>query len=137
MVSYLRKMEALLQQINTYKEEIGNFAVTDPESVENFRIKYLGTKGIVKQVMGEMKHVPNERKKEFGQLLNEFKQFTEEKYEALKSGISGNGEEAAPVELDLTLPGDTFFEGSRHPITLVRNKIVSIFERIGFAVAEG
>jgi phenylalanyl-tRNA synthetase alpha chain len=137
LVSYLRSMESLLQQINTYREEIGNFTATDATSLENFRIKYLGTKGIIKQVMGEMKNVPNDRKKEFGQILNDFKLFTEQKFETLKSGISGNGQEAAPVALDLTLPGDPFFEGSRHPITIVRNRIVSIFERIGFGVAEG
>lgn len=130
-------MEELLQQINTHKQEIANFSATDAESVENFRIKYLGTKGVVKHVMGEMKNVPNEKKKEFGQILNEFKQFTEKKFEELKSGVSENGKPSADINIDLSLPGDSFFEGSRHPITLVRNQIVTIFERLGFAVAEG
>ena len=129
-------MEKLLEQIDTYKKEISGFVAADADAVESFRIRFLGTKGLVKHIMGEMKNVPAERKKEFGQLLNEFKQFTENKYEALKSGISSNGTEEE-VSIDLSLPGDSFPMGTRHPISLVRNQIVNIFERLGFAVAEG
>ena len=70
-------MDQLLQQIEEYKNEISAFNATDDKQVEEFRIKYLGTKGIVKAIMGEMKNVPVEKKKEFGQSLNEFKLFTE------------------------------------------------------------
>jgi phenylalanyl-tRNA synthetase alpha chain len=86
--------------------------------------------------MGEMKNVAPEKKREFGQLLNEFKVFAEAKFEALKSATANNQATAAN-EIDLTLPGDPLPLGSRHPISLVRNKIVSIFQRLGFAVAEG
>ena len=58
-------MEKLLQQIDAYKQEINAYAAPDHESIEAFRIRYLGTKGLVKQVMSEMKNVPNENKKEF------------------------------------------------------------------------
>jgi len=68
-------MDQLLQQIENYKEEIAQFSASDAKSVEEFRIKWLGTKGIVKSLMGEMKNVPNERKKEFGQVMNDFKLF--------------------------------------------------------------
>ena len=70
-------MEQLLQQIEEYKNEVKAFAAKKADEVEQFRIKFLGTKGIVKAVMGEMKNVANEKKKEFGQILNEFKQFVE------------------------------------------------------------
>src|SRR5204862_2850789 len=70
----LHAMEQLLQQIEDHKKEIGAFTSTDDKQVEEFRIRWLGTKGIVKAIMGEMKNVPVEQKKEFGQLLNEFKQ---------------------------------------------------------------
>jgi phenylalanyl-tRNA synthetase alpha chain len=129
-------MEQLLQQIETYKQEIAAFETTDVEALEAFRIKYLGTKGLVKAVMGEMKQVPNDRKKEFGQVLNEFKQFAENRYETLKAA-AGDGQSAAISTIDLSLPGDPLPLGSRHPISLVRNRIVSIFQRLGFAVAEG
>ena len=77
-------MEELLQQIEQYKQDINSYSAAAPDAAEIFRIKYLGTKGIVKAVMGEMKNVPNERKKEFGQILNEFKQFAELRYEGIK-----------------------------------------------------
>ena len=110
-------MEALLQRIEALKMEMGSFVATTADDTEAFRIKYLGTKGLVKEVMGEMKNVPGDKKKEFGQLLNEFKLFAEAKY--------------------TELPGDPLRTGSRHPISLVRNQVVSIFQRLGFAVAEG
>jgi phenylalanyl-tRNA synthetase alpha chain len=125
-------MEALVQKIEEYKQEI---AAAGGEA-EAFRIKYLGTKGLVKTVMGEMKNVPAEQRREFGQVLNDFKLFTEAKYDALKAA-SGNGEQAAANQLDVSLPGNDIPLGSRHPISLVRNQIISIFNRLGFAVAEG
>ncbi len=129
-------MEELLQQIERYKEDIKVYTAQTPEEAEAFRIKYLGTKGIVKAVMGEMKTVPIERKKEFGQILNEFKQFTEAKYESIKEA-TGNKQQAASNEVDITLPGSPVETGSRHPLSIVRNNIVGIFKRLGFAVAEG
>ena len=83
-------MEELLKQIQDHKTEIEAFTATDEKAAEEFRIKWLGTKGLVKTIMGEMKNVPNEKKKEFGQILNEFKQFTEAKYEELRSSTSNH-----------------------------------------------
>ena len=134
-------MEQVLHQINDYKKEIAAFTSIDDKSVEEFRIKWMGTKGIVKAIMGEMKNVPIEKKKEFGQILNDFKLFVENKYESLKDTISN--QQPAPDSYrdndksDLTLPGDTMPLGSHHPVTLMKNRIVSIFQRLGFAVAEG
>jgi phenylalanyl-tRNA synthetase alpha chain len=133
-------MEQLVKQIESIKDEVASFSATDAKSVEEFRIKYLGTKGIVKATMGEMKNVPNEQKKEFGQLLNEFKLFVENKFEELKqSTVNGQHPIAigSTAGVDLTLPGDPTPIGSRHPITLMRNRVISIFQRLGFAVAEG
>jgi phenylalanyl-tRNA synthetase alpha chain len=129
-------MESLLQQIGAYKKEISSFTATDEKQVEEFRIKYLGTKGLVKAVMGEMKNVPADKKKEFGQVLNDFKVFAEQKYEELKQ-LTDNGAASSGQQIDLSLPGDPTPMGSRHPITLMKNRIVSIFQRLGFAEAEG
>jgi len=74
-VAIFAGMDELLKQIESRKSEIENEAVVDPKSLEEFRIKYLGTKGIVKSIMGEMKNVAPENKKAAGQLLNEFKLF--------------------------------------------------------------
>jgi phenylalanyl-tRNA synthetase, alpha subunit len=128
-------MESLLEQIETYKKEIASQQAGDEKQLEAFRIKWLGTKGIVKATLAEMKNVPADQRKSFGQVLNDFKQFAESRYEELKGGLSSsNGEEQ---KIDLTLPGDSIPLGSRHPVTLMKNRIVSIFQRLGFAVAEG
>ena len=129
-------MEQLLNKIEAYKNEAGSTVAADVKAVEEFRIKWLGTKGIVKEIMGEMKNVAPEKKKEAGQLLNEFKNFVENKYTELKESTD-NGQQSSVNAIDLTLPGDELPIGSRHPVTLMRNRIVSIFQRLGFAVAEG
>ena len=129
-------MEQLLKQIKDYKKEIEGSSTTDEKQVEEFRIKWLGTKGILKIIMSEMKNVPGEQKKEAGQLLNDFKIFVENKYAMLKES-SANQQPVTSNQIDLTLPGDDLPLGSRHPVTLMRNRIVSIFQRLGFAVAEG
>ena len=128
-------MDQLLQQIDNYKKEITKFSA-DEDAAEIFRIKYLGTKGLVKSVMGEMKNVPNEKKREFGLILNEFKIFAENRYEELKQSTVNIGQ-STENNIDLTLPGDEIPLGSLHPISIVKNKIISIFQRLGFAVAEG
>ena len=132
---YLCAMEQLLQQIDTIK---GDFFHCPQRRtvVEAYRIRFLGTKGIVKNLFAEMKDVPNERKKEFGQILNDFKQFAEARYESGKQ-TNGGGEMTSGNDIDLSLPGDPLPLGTHHPITLVRDQIVHIFGRLGFSVAEG
>lgn len=129
-------MKNLRDQIENLRQEISVFQTQDPTQVEEFRIKYLGTKGLLKNLMGLLKEVAPEQKKEAGQLLNEFKQFAEAHYETL-SATSTPIASAKDTPADLSLPGDAFPVGSRHPVTLMRNQIVSIFQRLGFAVAEG
>lgn len=129
-------MEQLLAQIDQYKKEIRESLAGTKDELEAFRIKYLGTKGLVKTIMGEMKNVAAEQKKEAGQLLNEFKIFVEEKFNELKGG-SDNLKETKAASIDLSLPGTSAAMGTRHPISIVQNKIISIFNRLGFAVAEG
>ena len=130
-------MEAFLQQINLYKEEIQQFTPGSTDNAEAFRIKYLGTKGIVKNIMGEMKNVLPEDRKEFGLILNAFKIVAEEKYAQLKASESLTSNESPADITDWSLPGETVAAGSRHPLSIVRNQMVSIFKRLGFAVAEG
>jgi phenylalanyl-tRNA synthetase alpha chain len=127
-------MEQLVKQIAALKEEITLF---NDGNAETFRIKYLGSKGLVKALMGEMKNIAPENKKDAGQLLNEFKLFAEEKLNRLNE-IPLQSKTSNPKSgIDLTLPGDNLPLGSRHPISLVKNRIISIFQRLGFAVAEG
>lgn len=129
-------MEQLLQQIEAFRAEIAAAEAATPEAVEEFRIRYLGTKGLVKSIMAEMRNVPTERKKEFGQVLNDFKLFAEAKYETLKERNAESATQKVEA-IDWSLPGDPVAVGTRHPLNIVRNQVVSIFQRLGFAVAEG
>ncbi len=110
-------MDQLLEKIEQYKQEIAAIGNQASETLEAYRIKFLGTKGIVKNLMTEMKNVPSEKKKEFGQLLNEFKQYAESRYENWKLELESNGTSNEPG-IDSTLPGDPIPVGSRHPIAL-------------------
>jgi phenylalanyl-tRNA synthetase alpha chain len=129
-------MEELIKQIDAYKEEIASYSATNEDELEAFRVKFLGTKGIVKGVMGEMRNVPPEGKKEFGQVLNAFKIYAEERFELLKNNMTALGE-ATANGIDWSLPGDALTVGTRHPLSIVRNQMTSIFKRLGFAIAEG
>ena len=111
-------------------------SVSDAEALEKFRIKYLGAKNIIKPLFGQIRNVPNERKKEFGQLLNELKGEAEQKFADLKSGISASDKKNKAKDLDLTAPSKGLRVGSRHPVSLVMNRMIDIFGRIGFEVAE-
>jgi len=132
---YLRNMQDLQQLIQAHEAEIQSFSPKDAQELEAYRIKFLGTKGIVKQLFGEMKNVPADRKKDAGQLLNAFRQLAEEKYETFRHLQSDNG--AAGNDIDVTLPGTPVPLGTRHPLRIVENRIVSIFEKIGFSLATG
>jgi phenylalanyl-tRNA synthetase alpha chain len=129
-------MDALIQQIADCKAEMAQFDSQQPDAAEVFRIRYLGTKGVVKTLMGEMKQVAPDQRKEMGQLMNELKVLAEQQWEQLKEQ-----QQKAPVAggdtIDRTLPGTALSAGTRHPLSIVRNEIVSIFRRLGFAVAEG
>ncbi|HEX6333842.1 MAG TPA: phenylalanine--tRNA ligase subunit alpha, partial [Flavisolibacter sp.] len=129
-------MEELLKQIAGYRQEIESSDLTDAQRLEAYRIRFLGSKGLVKSLFGEMKSVPADKKKEFGQVLNDFRQFAEAKYDEAKQAVSSKPA-ASKAEADLSLPGDPVVFGARHPITLVRNRMVHIFQRLGFSIADG
>lgn len=129
-------LDQLQQQIAQYRAEMESYTQNGADTAEAFRIRYLGTKGIVKNLMAEMKQVAPEHRKEAGLLLNDFKLFAEARYASLKEGapaVAATGQ----AEQDFSLPGDPVNLGSRHPISLVRNRITDVFHRLGFAVADG
>ncbi|MEZ5017975.1 MAG: phenylalanine--tRNA ligase subunit alpha [Flavipsychrobacter sp.] len=128
-------MQSLQEKINALKAEIEETMLASADELEQYRIKFLGTKGIVKEIFSEMKNVPKEMKKEAGQMLNTFKKAAEAKFEEFKYLQGGGGKKAANV--DITLPGTPQALGTRHPLRIVENEIVSILEKIGFSVATG
>lgn len=124
------RVEALIQEIEAARP-------SDAEALEQFRIRYLGSKNQIKPLMGEIRNVPNEQKKDFGQLINRAKQLAQGRYDALQAELAGAAVAEQAASLDLTAPAEPMPLGSRHPISLTMRRIIRIFERIGFTVAEG
>lgn len=126
----------LQDKITQYTAEINAFSTDNADELEQFRIKFLGTKGIIKDIFDEFKAVSPEEKRSLGKVLNEFKQLAEAKYQMLKdqTEVADTSKDSG---LDLTLPGEGFEIGARHPLALVRREIVEIFNKLGFIVAEG
>jgi phenylalanyl-tRNA synthetase alpha chain len=123
------KIKRLLGEIESFKAE-------SREQLEEFRIKLLSRKGEISELFEEFKSVQPELKKEFGQKLNELRNKAQEKLNALKEKFEqGPGSEEKSI--DLTLPGEPFPLGSRHPLSIVRNRIIEIFSRIGYTVSLG
>lgn len=124
----------MLEKIDELLVEVGNFSAAGKDEIEQFRIKYNGKKGILNDIFAQFKEVPNEQKKEFGQKINTLKQAVAAKLDELNA--AGNTAQVLQ-EKDLTKPGFPLELGTRHPINLVKNKIIEIFKSIGFAVADG
>ncbi len=122
-------------KIDSIIEEINTFSIEDTQTLEKFRIQYLGTKGILKDLFGELKSVPNEDKKEVCKLLNGLRNLNEEKFNNIKETLDAPKSGAASI--DTSRPGEDSEVGSRHPLMLVRSEIIEIFNRIGYTVSEG
>jgi phenylalanyl-tRNA synthetase alpha chain len=121
-------------QINTLMGEVANAALTTPESVEAFRIAYLGRKGKMKDLMAAFKEVPGDQKRELGPMLNALKQAVENKVREAQQATVAQPEATGE---DATRPSGGLPLGTHHPLQVVRREIVQIFENMGFAVAEG
>ena len=124
----------MLEKIEELLTEVNQFSSQNKEEIENFRIKFNGKKGILNDFFEKFKEVPNEQKKEFGQKINLLKQTVASKLENLKNA---NSDDSVIEKDDLTKPAFPLELGTRHPISLVKNKIIEIFKSIGFAVADG
>ncbi len=129
-------MLKMLDKAKELIEEVKAFNATTKDEVEAFRIKYLGKKGVLNELFAEFKNVENHLKKDFGQALNTLKNTAENKVKELKEALE-NAQEQKGMYGDLTRPAEPIELGSRHPISLVRNKIIDVFSRIGFTVSEG
>jgi phenylalanyl-tRNA synthetase alpha chain len=125
-------MKTTIEQI---QHSIQNYSISDNATLEAFRIEFLGAKGELKNLYGELKNVPNEDKKEIGKLINDLRVFAEDKFAQFKESLSNS--EVSEDKLDFSRPGETFPVGSHHPISLVRAEILAIFNRLGFVVSEG
>ena len=126
----------MLNKINKLISDVKAFKTTSKEEIEAFRIKYLGSKGMLKELFNEFKQVDNSLKKDIGQALNNLRSSATNKVNELKDSLEQNTEHKA-IFGDLTRPSEPIELGARHPISIVKNRIVEIFSRIGFNVSEG
>ena len=126
----------MISKIKQHITEVEMFEAKSLEELETFRIKYLGKKGLMNDFFAAFKEVPNDQKKEFGQTINKLKTVAQEKINSLKISLTET-EDYSGLYGDLTRPGEPITLGSRHPISIVKNKIIDIFSRIGFNVSEG
>jgi phenylalanyl-tRNA synthetase alpha chain len=128
----------MLEKINKLLEEVEGFAATTKEQVEEYRIKWLSKKGDVSLLFDDFKNVPSDLKKEVGQKLNLLKNKAQEKINELKESFEAQQEADGKKNQDLTLPKfPTLQNGTRHPISIVKNQIIDVFARIGFTVSDG
>ena len=126
----------MIDKIKSAINEISSFESNSREDVESFRIKYLGKKGIINKFFLDFKNIDNKQKKEVGQILNKLKNVTNQKVDDLILGFSKNSKDSISIN-DITRPGDLIEIGSRHPISLVKNRVIDIFAKIGFTISEG
>ena len=126
----------MIDKIKSTINEISSFESNSREDVESFRIKYLGKKGIINKFFLDFKNIDNKQKKEVGQTLNKLKNVAHQKVDDLILGLSKNYKDSISIN-DITRPGDPIEIGSRHPISLVKNRIIDIFAKIGFTISEG
>jgi len=126
----------MINKIKSAINEISSFESNSREDVESFRIKYLGKKGIINKFFLDFKNIDNKQKKEVGQILNKLKNVAHQKVDDLILGFSKNSKNSTSIN-DITRPGDPIEIGSRHPISLVKNRIIDIFAKIGFTISEG
>ena len=126
----------MTDKIKEYIGEAQAFSTNDKAELEAFRIRFLGGKGLLKEVFAAFKDVPNEQKKEFGQVINLLKTTAEDKVKSISDSLESK-EEVKGIYGDLTRTSEPVTVGSRHPISLVKNQIIDIFANIGFNVSEG
>ena len=126
-----------MSSLSTYLHEITSFSATTKEEVEQFRLRFLSKKGILAELFAAMKSIPAEEKKQYGAQVNELKQAAEAKLASFQEMLEAAADQAAATDIDLTLPAEPMTLGARHPISLIRERILQIFSRIGFTVADG
>ena len=127
----------MIEKIESLLEEVKTLLAADAKEVETLRIRYLGKKGVVNDLMSEFHNVPADRKREVGMKLNELKTAVQEKINALRQEMLTHEDDHLDLDLDLTRTPYPVKLGTRHPLSLVKNEIIDIFSRLGFSLASG
>jgi len=124
----------MIKKLEDYISRVKKFSSQDSNEIESFKIEFLGRKGVINDLFSDFKNVPSDQKKEYGQKINELKNLTSKKYEDLKLGVK---QSSKSITEDYTKPGFPISSGSLHPITIIKNRIINIFSKVGFELSEG
>lgn len=127
----------MFEKVEALKKELVEAAAKNQEELEKFRLKFISRKGALSELFGEFKSVPGDQKKQFGEALNELKNLAKDKFQELVNGVNAQSDADTDGQVDVFLPPPPFQTGSLHPLNLVKNRIIQIFERQGFNVADG
>lgn len=125
-----------MNNLEEYRKEIESFASDKLEEIEQFRAKFLGKKGTLVSMFNEIKNIPIEERKDFGQGINLLKQKVLEKYAALKETYE-QAKNSKQQHIDLSKPANRIALGARHPISIVTKQLCDVFKKIGYTIAEG
>ena len=126
----------MIEEIQKKIQQALSFSAKNNDELEKFRIDFIGKKGFISHYFSEFKKVEPSKKKEYGLAINELKNVTLKKIEDIKQALNNNTGNNIK-DLDLTKPASMIELGSRHPISIIRDKIIDIFYKIGFNVSEG
>lgn len=125
----------LKEKTKKLEDEIRSFRVSSQDTIESYRLKFISKKGILAALFEDLKNLPPEEKKGLGKTLNELKQLAESKFKVLNDSLISSS--STETSIDLTLPSIPNQTGNLHPLNLTRYRIIEIFERLGFSVADG
>ena len=125
----------MTERINALLSEVESLAAADEKELEALRIKYLGKKGLLNDLMADFRNVPAEQKRETGQKINALKTALQDKLNDLRQSLATK--EDSHDDLDLTRTPYPIQLGTRHPLSIVKNEIIDIFSRLGFSMADG
>lgn len=129
-------MSTMFDAVKELLQEAVSTEVSSKEALEQYRLRYLGKKGVLTDLFSKLKDVDPAERKAFGQLVNELKQTAEARIATLKESFEEKESAGGPLP-DFTLPAEPLPVGSRHPVTLVRNQMLAIFNRMGFTISDG
>jgi phenylalanyl-tRNA synthetase alpha chain len=127
----------MLDKIKEIQQQIADFTIDNKEKLEQFRIAYVGRKGAMADLFDGLKNVIQEERRAVGAELNALKDLAQTKFNEFQTIIESSSDKSLEVEFDLTLPNIPNLNGSVHPLTLVRARIIEIFEKMGFNVSDG
>ena len=126
----------MTDSIKVHISDVAAFTAASTEEVDQFRISYLGKKGHITKLFADFRNVPNDQKKEYGQLLNQLKTEAQAKVNEMQLALGAKTKTKEFLD-DATRPGQPIPLGTRHPISIVRDKVIDVFSRIGYGLSSG